>query len=303
MTLAVGQDQALKSWDEINKRLSVVADRQLFFIGGAPRSGTTWLQQILDSHPNASCKGEGLFAKDLYPPLEAAMAQRRKALQTKNQGLFQHTGGYPLPTPDDTETLAGTAMLLAFSQQSGDEDCQAFGEKTPENVFFFARFKALFPRAKFIAIARDPRDVLTSAWYFFRKPEPGDNDRAAKIDFIRAALPSLAEGARTMLAFGEHHPTAYRMVTYERLREDPEPTVAGLFGFLGLSDTVETVRACLAETSFVAATGGRPAGTAENGALLRKGVVGDWQSTLTPEMNDLILRELGWMFPYFGWTP
>ncbi len=301
--LKVGQDRTLQSWDEISRRLSAVAERQLFFIGGAPRSGTTWLQQILDSHPNASCKGEGLFAKDLYPPLEAAMAQRSKALETKNRGLFQHTGGYPLPTPEDIEFLAGTAMLLALSQQSGDKDCQAFGEKTPENVFYFARFRALFPRARFIAIARDPRDVLTSAWYFFRKPAPGDDNREAKIAFIRSALPSLAEGARTMLAFGEQHPSAYRMVTYERLRQDPEPAVAELFRFLGLSDSIDTVRASLEQTAFTAATGGRPAGVAQNGAFLRKGVVGDWRSTLTPEMNDLILRELGWMFPYFGWTP
>jgi hypothetical protein len=293
----------LKSWDETSRRLSAVAGRQLFFIGGAPRSGTTWLQQILDSHPHASCKGEGLFAKELYPPLAAAMTARRKALQTKNEGLFKHTGGYPLPTAEDTEFLAGTAMLLALSQQSGTKDCQAFGEKTPENVFYFARYRTLFPRAKFIAIARDPRDVLTSAWHFFRKPAPGDDDRAAKLDFIQSALPSLAEGARTMLAFGEQHPSAYRMVTYERLRDDPAPAVADLFHFLGLSDSVETVRACLAETSFVAATGGRPPGMAENGAFLRKGVVGDWRSTLTPEMNDLVLRELGWMFPYFGWAP
>ena len=292
----------MKSWDEISRRLGAVAERQLFFIGGAPRSGSTWLQQILDSHPQASCKGEGLFAKDLFPLLEAAMAERRKALRAKNEALFKHTGGYPLPTPEETEFLAGSAMLLALSRQSGTKDCQAFGEKTPENVFFFARFKALFPRAKFIAIARDPRDVLTSAWYFFRKPAPGDDDRAAKTDFIRTALPSLAEGARIMLAFGEQHPGAYRMVTYERLREDPEPAVADLFRFLGLSSNVETVRACLAETSFVAATGGRPPGIAENGAFLRKGVVGDWRSTLTPAMNDLVLQELGWMFPYFGWS-
>jgi hypothetical protein len=283
--------------------LSAVAAGQLFFIGGAPRSGTTWLQQILDSHPNATCKGEGLFAKDLYPPLEAAMAQRSKALRTKNEGLFQHTGGYPLPTQEDTEFLAGTAMLQAFSQQAGDKDCRAYGEKTPENVFFFSRFRALFPRARFIAIARDPRDVLTSAWYFFRKPAPDADDRAAKLAFIRAALPSLAEGARAMLAFGEQHPDAYRMVTYERLRQEPEPTVADLFRFLGLSDSAGTLRHCLEQTSFAATTGGRPAGVAQNGAFLRKGVVGDWKSTLTPEMNDLVLRELGWTFPYFGWTP
>ena len=293
----------MKSWDDVNRRLREVADTQLFFIGGAPRSGTTWLQQILDSHPNASCKGEGLFAKDLYPPLEAAMAQRRQALQTKNQGLFQHTGGYPLPTAEDIEHLAGTAMLLALSQQTGDGDCRAYGEKTPENVFFFERFRTLFPRARFIAIARDPRDVLTSAWYFFRKPALDEDDRVAKLAFVRSALESLAEGARTMLSFGERHPGVYRMVTYERLRADPEPAVAELFGFLGLSDDIETVRACLDRTSFAAATGGRPSGVSQNGAFLRKGVVGDWRSTLTPEMNDLILRELGWMFPYFGWLP
>jgi hypothetical protein len=292
----------VKSWNEISVRLCKVAQKQLFFIGGAPRSGTTWLQQILDSHPNASCKGEGLFAKELYPPLEAAMARRCKALEAKNRGLFQHTGGYPLPTPDDTEFLAATAMLLAFSRQVGNEACHAIGEKTPENVFFFARFKTLFPRAKFIGIARDPRDVLTSAWHFFCQPASGDDHHDAMTAFIRNALPSLTEGARAMLAFGEQHPDAFRMVTYEQLRHDPEPVIAGLFRSLGLSDDAGTVRACLERTSFAVATGGRQAGTGRDGAFLRKGVVGDWRSTLTPQMNDLILRELGWMFPRFGWT-
>ena len=291
----------MKSWDEVNRQLSAVASRQLFFIGGAPRSGTTWLQQILDSHPKASCKGEGLFAKELYPQLEAAMSQRSQALQAKNKTLFQHTGGYPLPAPDDIEFLAGTAILLALSQQAGDKACRAYGEKTPENVFFFDRFRALFPRAKFIGIARDPRDVLTSAWHFFRKAEPGDDDREAKIAFIRSALPSLGEGARAMLAFGDRHPSAYRLVTYERLLQEPRPAIAGLFRFLDLADDGETVDACLARTSFAAATGGRPAGVAQNGAFLRKGVAGDWRSTLTAEMNDLVLRDLGWSFPHFGW--
>jgi hypothetical protein len=293
----------LESWSETNKRISALLDRQLFFVGGAPRSGTTWLQQILDSHPDASCKGEGLFSKELFPQLEALVAQRARALAAKNQQLFQHTGGFPLPTEQDTAFLAGSVILLALSQAAGGRALRAYGEKTPENVFFFPRLRQLFPSAKFIGIARDPRDVLTSAWFFFRNAAPGQDDAAAKLEFIRSALPSLAEGARAMLAFGRDYPDSYSLVTYERLRAAPGPEVAALFRFLGLSDRSETVSACLERTSFAVATGGRPAGVAQNGAFLRKGVVGDWRTTLTPAMNDLILGDLGWMFPHFGWQP
>ena len=145
--------------------------------------------------------------------------------------------------------------------------------------------------------------MLTSAWFFFRKPAPGQSNIAEKFAFIRSALPSLAEGARTMLAFGERHPDVYRMVTYERLRQTPELELAALFRFLGLSDRQETVLHCLDRTSFDRATGGRAAGVARDGEFLRKGVVGDWRSTLTPEMNDLILRDLGWTFPAFRLEP
>jgi hypothetical protein len=58
---------------------------------------------------------------------------------------------------------------------------------------------------------------------------------------------------------------------------------------------------CVAGTAFAAQTGGRPAGVAQDGAFLRKGIAGDWHSTLTPAMNEAILSVLGWMFPHFDW--
>ncbi len=293
----------MQTWIERQEEIAALARKQLFFIGGAPRSGTTWVQQILDQHPEVSCRGEGLFQKQLAEPLEAMMKARAEVLTAKNTSLFGHTGGFPLPAQDDVEFLLGTAMLLALRQVCADKACRAIGEKTPENVFFFPRLKQLFPKAKCIAIARDPRDVLTSAWHFFHKPAAGEDETAAKFAFIRLALPSLDQGARTTIELAERHPADCMTITYEKLRRTPELIVSNMFRFLNVSDASNIVADCVARTSFAALTGGRQAGTEQNGAFFRKGVAGDWGSTLTPEMNDLVLRELGWMFPHFGWKP
>ncbi|HEX3989905.1 MAG TPA: sulfotransferase [Acetobacteraceae bacterium] len=292
----------MRSWIQHQADIATLARCQLFFIGGAPRSGTTWVQQILDRHPEIACRGEGLFQKHLSEPLAALFDNRSEALAAKNTALFGHTGGFPLPTQEDQEVLLGTAILLALRQCSAGKACRAIGEKTPENVFFFPRLKRLFPRAKCIAVARDPRDVLTSAWHFFHRPAAGEDDIAAKFAFIRLALPSLDQGARAMIDLAAQYPADVMTITYERLRRTPELVAANMFRFLSVSDAPAVTADCVAGTAFAAQTGGRSEGVAQDGAFLRKGIAGDWPSTLTPAMNELILSELGWMFPHFGWS-
>jgi hypothetical protein len=181
--------------------------------------------------------------------------------------------------------------------------CWRWGVSAPENVFFFARLKRLFPGARFIGIARDPRDLLSSAWHFFHKPTVGEDTAAAKHAFLRSAFPSLNQGARTMLALARDHSADSMTVTYEIMRAEPEKTAARLFRFLGVASDDALVADCVARTSFAAMSGGRESGKAEDGSFFRKGIVGDWRATLSPEMNEMVLRELGWMFPAFGWTP
>jgi len=291
----------LTNWIVQQHDLLKLAGKQLFFVGGAPRSGTTWLQHMLDCHPDVSCRGEGLFGTLFATPIAEMMEKRATELTAKNNQLFRHTGGYPLPEGDQIEHLLGTAILLAMQKQCEGMDYQAIGEKTPENVFLFSRFKDLFPNAKFIGIARDPRDVLTSAWHMFHPMRPGEDEAAAKRRFIEIAMPSIAQGTREMLALAERYPADAMIVTYRNLIDDQATKLAELFRFLCVSDQGDIVDDCVRRSSFEAMSGGRRPGEGQNGAFLRKGIVGDWRSTLTQEMNTMILKELGWMFPLFGW--
>jgi hypothetical protein len=296
------KEEELQSWIQRQEALKQLAQRQLFFVGGAPRSGTTWLQHLLDSHPNVSCRGEGLLMQHVAAPLDRMIGQWRQEIEIKNANLFRQIGGYPLPQQDDADLLFGTAVLLALERQSAGKTCSAIGEKTPENVFVFPRIKRAFPRAKFIGIVRDPRDVLTSAWHFFKKPAAVD-DPDSKLAFVRNALPSLKHGAHAMIRLKECYPSDCMIVTYERMCEAPAPTARHLFRFLDVPDNDDLIADCVARTSFAALSGGRAPGTLETMSFFRKGIVGDWRSTLTAEMNEMILRELGWMFSDFGWTP
>jgi hypothetical protein len=291
------------AWIERQSELADLAKRTLFFIGGAPRTGTTWLQHLLDAHPDICCRGEGHFLVHMVEPLGALMNRRRSALEAKNQQLFKESGGYPLPKAEDFEVLAGTAILLALHQQTEGNAFACVGEKTPENVFYFPNLKRLFPAARFVGIVRDPRDSLASAWHMFHKPEPDEDETEAKFTLLRRAFPSLLRGTRLILDYQQSYPQDVKIVRYETMLSDAASVAAELYRFLEVSDAPELVARCVRKTSFAAMSGGRAAGMEDRGSFFRKGVAGGWRSTLTPDMNDLILEELGWMFPLFGWEP
>jgi hypothetical protein len=277
--------------------LAALSQQQLFFVGGAPRSGTTWLQEILDRHPNVSCRGEGHFLQ-LATSVDAVVATRAGVIASKNASIFGWKAGYPVPNQDDADLLIATWILAALARQRDNRQVKAVGEKTPDNVFFFSRLKRLFPRAKFIAIVRDPRDVITSAWHFFPRPVPRD-EISAKTDFLKLALPSLNEGLRALVDFGREHADDLLVVTYEALKVKPARVIERLYEFLGVVAEPTLIDACVARTSFgvmsqVSSSGGPV-------PFFRKGVVGDWPNTLTQEMSGLVVKELGWAFETFGW--
>src|ERR1700735_4204914 len=86
-------------YETLHAEITALRNKQLFFVGGAPKSGTTWLQILLDQHPAISCSGEGHFPTALIPRLFSAASEYNRHIAWKNETVFSEMAGYPPVAP------------------------------------------------------------------------------------------------------------------------------------------------------------------------------------------------------------
>jgi len=89
---------------DFHARLSGALERQIFFVGGAPKSGTTWLQVLLDCHPQISCSGEGHFVGHLLPRLKSALESHNRFTIGKSESVFRELRAFR-PSPSGTSSI------------------------------------------------------------------------------------------------------------------------------------------------------------------------------------------------------
>lgn len=209
----------------MNESLRIVSeasDPSMVFVGGAPRSGTTLLQTMLDSHPRIYGAPEFLHLPDLG--------------QLRRKMLSAHARGYasPLYDPERLDRVLRQAIreLLLPLMDSAEHD--VFVEKTPSNVLVFDQLHELFPEARFLFMVRDPRATVASllevgkrgrdkGWHMPRYT----NSTAKAAFYVKTCVV-------TGLAFAEEHPDCTRTVFYERLVAEPRRESQELCEFLGL---------------------------------------------------------------------
>ncbi|MBI1392319.1 MAG: hypothetical protein GC152_06200 [Alphaproteobacteria bacterium] len=183
------------------------AGRELAFIVGIPRSGTTLLEQILSS------------AKDVVPTAEHAIL--RNAVLPLGA----------MTPPDLAKVEVGEWPKMSRSYV--DNVRRRFGaarvytDKSLANHFFVGAIRVLFPEARIIWIERDPRDVAWSCYRSKLMATPWTDRLDTTCRYV-AAHSQLMEGWAPL--FGER----LHRVSYESLVLDPEPTSAGLFAFLSV---------------------------------------------------------------------
>lgn len=129
---------------------------QLCFLVGAPRSGTTWIQRLLQSHP-LICGGEESHFFTLFgAPLSAA--EEMNAFDKKRRvGPLCYIGR------EDYEELFREIWARIFADlYAANPDCTVHLEKTPFHALQLDQIRRIFPRARIIFLVRDSRSTVAS---------------------------------------------------------------------------------------------------------------------------------------------
>jgi tetratricopeptide (TPR) repeat protein len=192
------------------------------FLVGFPRSGTTLLDQILDSHP--------LLATLEEKPAIDAVAAEVAAME----------GGYPgaLATlsADDVGRLRGVYRSAVAAYLGAPLDGATLVDKMPLNSVDAGLIHRLFPDARFLLSLRHPCDVVLSGFMQAFRPNPAMVQFSTLAD--TAAL--YAQVMDLWRRYARVLPLAVHAVRYEDLVADLEGEARRVLTFLDLpwDDTV-----------------------------------------------------------------
>ena len=214
---------------------------QPIFIVGVERSGTTMLRLMLNEHPDIAIPRESWFLIDLMDSLPRTGTlndrQRERAIQLMlrhprwrdmdidDREFAERVRNLSLPTLADViETVYRIHLLRTGKTRWGD--------KTPGYLIEIDRLRQVFPRAQFIHLIRDARDVSLSLW---RKGWFGPH--------LRNATRHWAETTRTGIEQGRRlPPDCYHEVRYEDLVREPDKQLRSVCRFLELDYAPEMMQ-------------------------------------------------------------
>jgi len=269
------------------------------FVVGCQKSGTSWMQALLDAHPEVCSRGEACFGHGLIVPM-------MKHFQAYNAS--QRAG--ELNTFDGEDTLEVILHAIRILQRKwvdaseSPERVRVVAEKTPEHAMGLGLLNAVFPHMRLIHIIRDGRDGVISGWH---------HNLREKGDAFKSRFPTLASYTRYFVEhhwvpyitaaqrWGGEHPDRYLEIQYERVLESPIDHAKRIFTFLGVDTTGSVIEHAVERTSFRTLSGGRDRGETDNASHFRNGTAGGWQNDLDArsvaafeELGGDLLEELGY---------
>ena len=273
-------------------------DLPMFFVVGCQKSGTTWVQKLLDAHPNLRCHGEAYFGPVLLPALQQAIQAYNQRHKAGDLGPFHNA---------DLGALFALAVGLKLHAWIGDDPgIHAVGEKTPEHALCLDTLSQVFPRARVIHIIRDGRDVCVSGWHhnLRQKGEAFTQQFSTFESYVRYTLTNhWVPYVTRARQWGAANPERYCEIRYEELRQDSQAQTAAMLKFLDADD--QLAQACVDAAKPGEKPNDKPAdapAAQTSGSFFRKGAVGDWREMFdeaslatTKQVAERLLDDLGYV--------
>jgi hypothetical protein len=191
------------------------------------------LRAMLDSHPDLAVPPESYFT-----PHAVALADRYETTNGIDQDrLLRAIASDPsfdewrVPR-DDVRRIwreseppdVAAALTDLYARYADGRGKPRYGDKTPANVLYVEILARAFPRARFLHIVRDGRDVVPSLMEMHFGP---DRFGAAALFWRDRVTRGRAGGRRV-------GPGRYREIRYEDLVADPEPVLRDVCAFFEL---------------------------------------------------------------------
>lgn len=268
---------------------------EIAFIVGSPRSGTTWLQRLLAAHPRV-CSGQESDLFDIY--IGPLLRHWRTAAREENRG---GVGLACYMTEDRFMEILGTFFDSLLSEMLALSDIgQLFVEKTPSHALFMQEIHELLPRAKFIHVLRDPRDVVASLLFASRSWGSEWAPRHPR-DAMKEWCQHVVAARDAAFVIPE---SQFFEVRYEHLLRDPASSLDACARYLDLDWDVASVEAAVQENGFDKLKDGsggtsleisgevvrqRGQSDREPTGFYRQGSAGSWRQNLS-------LRERCWIY-------
>ncbi len=268
------------------------------FVVGTAKSGTTWVQMLLNAHPAIVMDGEGGFVWRALPLVQ-------QAARVHNAECAKH--GHPEHVQISEEEFAlhfrhfVLSKLSLYIDRSGRDraSLRAVGDKTPQHALGMIVLAQLFAGARFVHVVRDPRDGAVSAWHHFGAAEGRTLEEHVRWYITESWKTTVEHAIASEAQLGE----SLLHVRYEDLRADATATARRLFAHTGVPARDDEVDACIEATRFEVVSGGRKAGDGDNAHFFRKGIVGDWRSSLDHDAVRSVCREVAPLMQRFGYDP
>jgi len=213
------------------------------FLVGCPRSGTTLLHRLADAHPELAIVHETLWIPAFYerrigltPDGDVTPALLPRLVEHRRFGKLGIDGAALEGLLEALAPVSYTRFVSALFDAYGRDRGKALvGDKSPGYVRSIPVLHELWPRARFVHLIRDGRDVCLSAVSWKKADRVFAEHGTWPEEPVATAALWWERSVRLGREAGRALPAGiYHELRYERLVADPERECRALCAFLGL---------------------------------------------------------------------